>query len=78
MIVYKNLGINVDSICTYAMVLNGQNVLFISYADMCVFASSSVRIPLVQLQKVVADVTQILSLTFGTMHRLVIRMYYCV
>ena len=35
------------------------------------FASFSARIPIVQLQKVAADVTQILSLTFGSMHRLV-------
>lgn len=43
--------------------------------NMC-FSILSVRIPLVQLQKVVADVTQILSLTFGTMCRLVIILFF--
>lgn len=43
--------------------------------NMC-FSILSVRIPLVQLQKVVTDVTQILSLTFGTMCRLVIILFF--
>lgn len=41
---------------------------FVFHEWHCVFTTSSVRIPLVQLQKVAADITQILSLTFGTMH----------